>query len=128
MSRVTTPKATRLSISGCRTTEAIAETQGALEAILRRSGSGAFLVGTDVSRRRKSAFCGMSVCNHHMAYSRVILKRIHRHVLAITRLLQAAVRHLVAQHEMRVDPRAAVLKRTGDLHCAADVAGLVRPH
>jgi hypothetical protein len=46
-------------------------------------------------------------------------------VLAVAGPLEPAVRHLAHQHEMRVDPRAAVLQPCGDAHRLADV---VAPH
>ncbi|MPL93022.1 hypothetical protein SDC9_39146 [bioreactor metagenome] len=58
-----------------------------------------------------------------MPHDRVILERIDRHVLAIARLLQPAMRHLVGQHEMGVHPGAAVLQPRGDREALAHVLG-----
>ena len=52
----------------------------------------------------------------------VVLKRIGAHVLAVARLLEAAVRHLRCQRDVVVDPDAAEAKRAGGAHGAADVA------
>ena len=50
---------------------------------------------------------------HNMANGCVILERVHRHVLAVARAFQTTMRHLVNQHEMRVDPGAAVAEARG---------------
>src|SRR5688572_7603423 len=63
------------------------------------------------------------VIDHDVADGRVVLERIDRHVLAIARLLEAAVRHLVDQHEMGIDPRTPVLEARGGLHRFADILG-----
>src|SRR5262249_24926632 len=62
---------------------------------------------------------------HHMANDRIILEGIDREVLAIARTLEAAVRHLVSEHEVAVDPGAAVLEPRRHCHRPADV---LRPH
>src|SRR5579875_404995 len=44
---------------------------------------------------------------HHVLDARVVLEPVHRQVLAIARMLEAAVRHLRHQRDVRVDPHAA---------------------
>src|SRR5690606_33964163 len=66
-----------------------------------------------------------SVLEHYVAHAGVVLEAIHGHVLAVARVLHAAVRHLADQHEMRVDPGAAVLQARGQAVGAADITG---PH
>ena len=56
------------------------------------------------------------VRDHDVAHGRVNLERVHRHVFAEARLFEAAVGHFVGQHEVRVDPCAAVLKPRGYIH------------
>jgi hypothetical protein len=63
--------------------------------------------------------------DHHVAHGGVVLQRVGRHVLAVAGLLDAAMRHLVGQHEVGVDPGAAVLQPRGRGHRAADILG---PH
>ena len=45
-----------------------------------------------------------------MPHHGVVFEGVHRKIFAVTRPLEAAVRHLADQHEMRVDPRAAILE------------------
>src|SRR6478672_1121277 len=59
---------------------------------------------------------------HHMLDLRVLLERVHRHVLAIPALLVAAVRHLVEERDVGVDPDGAELELAGHAQGAADVA------
>ena len=49
-----------------------------------------------------------SVFNHNMPGDRVVFQGIHRHVFAVPGMLQAPVGHLIHQHEMCVDPSAAI--------------------
>src|SRR4249920_2644789 len=62
---------------------------------------------------------------HHVLDLRVVLQRVHRHVLAVPALLVAAVRHLGGDHEVRVHPHGPVLEASSHPHRAARVA---RPH
>src|SRR6476646_2275887 len=63
--------------------------------------------------------------HHHMSCDGVVLQRIHREVLTVTGRLETAMRHLVHQHEVSVDPSAAVLEARRRRHAPADVCG---PH
>jgi hypothetical protein len=60
-----------------------------------------------------------------MARDGVVLERVHGEVLAVARGLQPAMRHLVHQHEVGVDPGAAIMKPRGRGHALTDVRG---PH
>src|SRR5437899_6100321 len=53
---------------------------------------------------------------------RVLLERVERHVLAVAALLVTAVRHLVDQRDVGVDPHRAELKAASHPQRAADVA------
>src|SRR2546421_4005346 len=55
----------------------------------------------------------------------VVLEGVHAQVLAVARLLEAAMGHLRCKRDVVVDPHAAESKRVRDPHGAADVAG---PH
>src|SRR3954452_6392933 len=59
---------------------------------------------------------------HHMLDLRVLLERVHGHVLAVAALLVAAVRHLVHERDVGVDPYGAELQLAGHTQSAADVA------
>src|SRR5437588_1178762 len=56
-----------------------------------------------------------------MLYLGVVLKRVDAEVLAIARLLEAAVRHLRRERDMVVDPHAAKPQRVRDAHGPGDV-------
>ena len=62
-----------------------------------------------------------SVFDHNMSRDRVVFQRIHRHVLAVPGMLQAPMGHLIHQHEMCVDPSAAIAKPGSSLHSPAHV-------
>lgn len=64
-----------------------------------------------------------SMLHHHMPDHGVILQRVGAEVFAVAGLFQAAVGHLINQHEMGVDPGAAIAEGGGGLHGAADIAG-----
>ena len=64
-----------------------------------------------------------AVLDHHMADDGIILQRIGRHVLAIAGLLKPAMRHFIDQHEMRVDPGAAITQPGRRGHGATDILG-----
>ncbi len=51
-----------------------------------------------------------AVIDHHVPDGRVVFQCVDRHVLAVAGLLQAAMRHLVDEHEVGVDPGAAILQ------------------
>ena len=61
---------------------------------------------------RQAAVSGSALeSRHHVLDARVLLQRVHRQVLAVARLLEAAVRHLGHQRDMAVDPHAAEVER-----------------
>ncbi|MNF78219.1 hypothetical protein D3C84_603920 [compost metagenome] len=65
------------------------------------------------------------MAGHDVAHHAVVLQRIAGQVLAVAGTLEAAMGHLADQHEVAVDPGAAVLQASGDLHGLVQVAG---PH
>src|SRR4029079_10945130 len=75
------------------------------------------------STSRPSGGSASSDLEHHVLDDRVVLDRVHALVLAVTGLLEAAVRHLRDQREMVVDPDRPELDRLGDPHPLRDVAG-----
>src|SRR4051794_19417700 len=74
------------------------------------------------STSRRSGGSASSDLEHHVLDDRVVLDRVHALVLAVTGLLEAAVRHLRDQREVVVDPDGAELDRLGDAHPFRDVA------
>ena len=56
-----------------------------------------------------------------MAGTGVLFQPVHRHILAIAGLFHAAVGHLRGQHEVGVDPGAAILQGGGTGHRLADI-------
>src|SRR5450759_308833 len=71
--------------------------------------------------------CGVeSNPQHHVLDDRVVLDRVHRLVLAVARLLEAAVRHLGDEGEVIVDPDRAELDGLGDAHRPADIGRAMR--
>src|SRR5688572_27274781 len=62
---------------------------------------------------------------HDVLDDRVVLEAVHREVLAVAGLLEAAVRHLAHERQVVVDPHAAEAHRLRHPQRAADVA---RPH
>src|SRR4249919_3359400 len=62
---------------------------------------------------------------HHVLDAGVVLQAVHREVLAVARVLEAAVRHLGDDRDVAVDPHAAEVQPAGDPHGAAVVPG---PH
>src|SRR6202165_159968 len=61
--------------------------------------------------------------HHHMPRHRVVLERVGRQILAVSRALEAAMRHFAHDREMRVDPGAAVLQPGRDVHGFAHILG-----
>src|SRR5918996_3471146 len=59
---------------------------------------------------------------HHVLDLRVVLEAVERQVLAVARLLAAAVRHLRDERDVVVDPDGAELELAGRVEGAADVA------
>ena len=59
---------------------------------------------------------------HDVLDDRVVLEPVHREVLAVAGLLEAAVRHLGDERDVVVDPHAAEAQRLRDPQRAADVA------
>ena len=55
----------------------------------------------------------------------IVFQAVQGHVFAVAGNFHTAVRHLVDQHKMGVDPCTAVLQPAGNIHGAADVPG---PH
>src|ERR1700686_5802073 len=55
----------------------------------------------------------------------VVLERVDRQILAVSRALEAAVRHFTDYHEMSVDPGAAVLQSRRHAH---GFAHILSPH
>src|SRR5688500_5194718 len=62
---------------------------------------------------------------HDVLDDRVVLEPVHRKVLAVAGLLEAAVRHLGDERDVVVDPHAAEPQRLRDPQRTTDVA---RPH
>src|SRR3954471_21888161 len=62
---------------------------------------------------------------HHVLDHGVVLDRVHREVLAVAGLLEAAVRHLRGERDVVVDPHGPEPQRVRHAQRAADVA---RPH
>src|SRR5262249_3128543 len=62
---------------------------------------------------------------HHVLDARVVLEPVHRQVLAVAGLLEAAVRHLGDQRDVGVDPDAAEVQPARHPHGPAVVG---RPH
>src|SRR3569833_72322 len=62
---------------------------------------------------------------HHVLDPRVVLEPVHRQVLAVPRVLEAAVRHLRRERDVRVDPHGAEVEPLGHAQRAAVVPG---PH
>src|SRR3954464_2224543 len=60
---------------------------------------------------------------HHVLDARVVLEAVHRQVLALARVLEAAVRHLGDERDVGVDPDTAEVQTPGHAHRAAVVAG-----
>src|SRR5215831_2623357 len=58
---------------------------------------------------------------HYVLDLRVLLERIDRHVLSIAALLVSAVRHLVHERDVRVDPYRAEPQLAAHAQRAADV-------
>ena len=61
--------------------------------------------------------------DHDMAYSGIVFERIDGHILAVAGLLHATMGHLIDEHEMGVEPSAAILKASGATHRKADIPG-----
>src|SRR3954462_8324453 len=61
--------------------------------------------------------------DHHVARHCVVLQRVDRQVLAVSRALEAPVRHLVHQREVSVYPSTTVLKTARYPHRPRDIAG-----
>src|SRR5688500_4532901 len=59
--------------------------------------------------------------DHHVLDPRVLLEAVHREVLAVARVLEAAVRHLGDQWDVGVDPHAAEVQSPGHPHRATVV-------
>src|SRR3954452_15691035 len=53
---------------------------------------------------------------HHVLDPGVVLEAVHRQVLAVARVLEAAVRHLGDQRDVGVDPDAAEVQGAGHAH------------
>src|SRR3954463_8746717 len=62
---------------------------------------------------------------HHVLDARVVLEPVHRQVLAVPRVLEAAVRHLRHERNVGVDPHGAEIEPLGHPHRASVV---LRPH
>src|SRR4051794_32548420 len=60
---------------------------------------------------------------HHVLDARVILEPVHRQVLAVPRVLEAAVRHLRHERDVGVDPHGAEVELLGHPHRASVVPG-----
>src|ERR687893_283376 len=60
---------------------------------------------------------------HHVLDARVVLEPVHRQVLAVAGVLEAAVRHLGDERDVRVDPHAAEVELLAHPHGAAEVLG-----
>src|SRR3954469_25752651 len=73
---------------------------------------------------RSTVTRGRSDPEHHVLGDRVVVDRVHREVLAVARLLEAAVGHLGDEREVVIDPDRPELDRLGDAHRSPDV---VRP-
>src|ERR1700693_1086062 len=56
-----------------------------------------------------------------MAHEAVIFERIHAQVLAVAGLLETAMRRLAHDHEMSVDPAAAIAQAGRGRHGARDI-------
>ena len=83
-----------------------------------RSGSG--------GRQRQDPCRRPSVQGRHDVLDPgVVLEPVHGQVLAVARVLEAAVRHLGDQRDVRVDPHAAEVQPAGHPHGAAVIGG---PH
>src|SRR6185436_20463483 len=55
---------------------------------------------------------------HHVLDARVVLEPVHREVLAVAGVLEAAVRHLGHERDVAVDPHAAEVEPLRHSHCA----------
>src|SRR3954447_9966180 len=77
--------------------------RSAMAAILSEAGCSAFDVG------------------HHVLDPGVVLETVDRKVLAVARMLEAAVRHFGNDWDVRVDPHAAEVEPFGHPHCTAVV-------
>src|SRR3954453_17233643 len=62
---------------------------------------------------------------HDVLDPRVVLEAVHRQVLAVAGVLEAAVRHLGHQRDVGVDPDAAEVQPLAHPHGPAEVPG---PH
>src|SRR4051812_10741679 len=62
---------------------------------------------------------------HHVLDPRVVLEPVHRQVLAVPRVFEAAVRHLRRERDVGVDPHGAEVEPPGHPHRASVVFG---PH
>src|SRR5215204_2097847 len=56
---------------------------------------------------------------HHVLDAGVVLQAVHRQVLAVAGVLEAAVRHLRHERDVRVDPDAPKVQPSADPHGAA---------
>jgi hypothetical protein len=99
------------------------DTYGPLKA--PRDGSSVPRQGPLRANRRLRKRVSHSKLHHHMSRHRVVLQRIRRKILPVTTPLEPTVRHLTHEHEVRVDPCAAVLQPSSDLHRPPHI---LRPH
>src|SRR6187401_3419478 len=65
----------------------------------------------------------LSDVGHDVLDARVVLQAVHRQVLAVARVLEAAVRHLRHDRDVGVDPHRAEVELLGHPHRAAVVLG-----
>src|SRR5215218_511961 len=100
-------------------------------ATARARGAAAFPVRTRPRRTRSAPpvvmvgglrRSGLDV-GHHVLDARVVLEAVHREVLAVAGVLEAAVRHLGHQRDVGVDPHTAEVQPLGHPHRAAVVLG-----
>src|SRR5215203_3561060 len=60
---------------------------------------------------------------HYVLYSGVVLEAVHREILAVARVLEAAVGHLGHEGDVSVDPHAPEVQPPADPHRPAVVLG-----
>src|SRR3954468_1886992 len=79
-----------------------------------------FSLRTRISRGGDMTLSGVEIA-HDVLDARVVLESVHREILAVARVLEAAVRHLGDERDVRVDPDTAEVEPPGDAHGATVV-------
>src|SRR4051812_46208428 len=111
---------TTCSLSMTASTPA-ASASTAMRTSARRSRGGVSVQFSLRTRIRRGGAKLRVEVRHHVLDARVVLEPVHREVLAVAGVLEAAVRHLGDERDVRVDPDAAEVEAPGDAHRSAVV-------